>query len=126
MTKIIVSSLLIIGILIIRAVFQKKISPIFIYAIWLLVAFRLLLPGMLFFSPISVMNTRLWNMGSTLITEEENRQDMEYKRQMYQEYYEKKLADAYEKEAELDDTGEKGEWSIARPEEEVATTAGIV
>lgn len=126
MTKIIVSSLLIIGILIIRAVFQKKISPIFIYAIWLLAAFRLLMPGMLFFSPISVMNTRLWNMGSTLITEEENRQDMEYKRQMYQEYYEKKLADAYEKEVELDDTGEKGEWSIARPEEEVATTAGIV
>lgn len=126
MTKIIVSSLLIIGILIIRAVFQKKINPIFIYAIWLLAAFRLLLPGMLFFSPISVMNTRLWNMGSTLITEEENRQDMEYKRQMYQEYYEKKLADAYEKEVELDDTGEKGEWSIARPEEEVATTAGIV
>ena len=117
MTKIIVSSLLIIGILIIRAVFQKKISPIFIYTIWLLAAFRLLMPGMLFLSPISVMNTRLWNMGSTLITEEENRQDMEYKRQMYQEYYEKKLADAYEKEVEPD---------TARSEEEVATTAGIV
>lgn len=126
MTKIIVSSLLIIGILIIRAVFQKRISPIFIYAIWLLAAFRLLMPGMLSFSPISVMNTRLWNMGSTLITEEENRQDMEYKRQMYQEYYEKKLAAAYEKEVELDDTGEKGELSIAKSEEEVATTTGIV
>lgn len=126
MTKIIVSSLLIIGILIIRAVFQKKISPIFIYAIWLLAALRLLMPGMLPFSPISVMNTRLWNMGSALITEEENRQDMEYKRQMYQEYYEKKLADAYEKEVKLDDTGEKGELSIAKSEEEVATTAGIV
>ncbi|MBD5548444.1 MAG: hypothetical protein HDQ97_13795 [Lachnospiraceae bacterium] len=126
MTKIIVSSLLIIGILIIRAVFQKKISPIFIYAIWLLAAFRLLMPGMLLFSPISVMNTRLWNMGSALITEEENRQDMEYKRQMYQEYCEKKLAAAYEKEVELDHTGEKGELSIARSEEEVATTAGIV
>lgn len=126
MTKIIVSSLLIIGILIIRAVFQKKISPIFIYAIWLLAALRLLMPGMLPFSPISVMNTRLWNMGSALITEEENRQDMEYKRQMYQEYYEKKLADAYEKEVKLDDTGEKGELSIAKSEEEVTTTAGIV
>lgn len=87
MTKIIASSLLIIGVLLIRAVFQKKISPILLYPVWLVVAIRLLMPGMLFFSPISVMNTSLWNRGSTLLAEEEHRQDIEYKRQQYEEYY---------------------------------------
>lgn len=109
MTKIIVSSLLLVGILIIRAIFQKKISPLFLYPVWLLAAFRLLMPGMLFFSPISVMNTSLWNMGSAMLIEEENRQDIEYKNQKYQEYLSKIAV----------------EPDPAKSEEEVPTTAGI-
>ena len=91
LTKIVASSVLIIGILVIRAFFQKKINPIFIYALWLPVALRLLMPGMLFFSPVSIMNTNLWRTGSALLSEEEDRQDREYKEQRYQAYYEQKI-----------------------------------
>lgn len=86
MTRIIASSLLITGILLIRAVFRKKISPLVLYPIWLLAAFRLLMPGMLFYSPVSVMNTDLWHAGSRMLAEEEDRQDMESKMRQYQEY----------------------------------------
>lgn len=91
LAKIVASSVLIIGILVIRALFQKKVTPMFIYALWLPAALRLLLPGMLFFSPISIMNTELWRTGSALLAEEEDRQDREYKEQQYQAYYEQKM-----------------------------------
>lgn len=85
--KVIVSSILIIAVLLIRAVFQNKVNPLYLYPVWLLVAVRLLLPGMIAESPFSVMNTRLWKAVSAVITEEYERQDKEYKEQKYQEYY---------------------------------------
>lgn len=88
LTKIIVSSVLILAVLAVRAVFQKKVSPVFIYALWLIVAIRLLMPGMLLFSPVSIMNTNIWRMGSALLAQEMERQDREYKQQQYQAYYE--------------------------------------
>ncbi|MCX4350645.1 MAG: M56 family metallopeptidase [Lachnospiraceae bacterium] len=91
LTKTIVSTVLILAVMAVRAVFQKKVNPIFIYALWLAVAVRLLMPGMLFFSPVSIMNTNLWRMGSTWLAQEEERQDIEYKQQQYREYYEQKL-----------------------------------
>ena len=91
LTKTIVSTVLILAVMAVRAVFQKKVNPIFIYALWLAVAVRLLMPGMLFFSPVSIMNTNLWRMGSTWLIQEEERQDIEYKQQQYREYYEQKL-----------------------------------
>jgi len=87
LTKTIVSTVLILAVMAVRAVFQKKVNPIFIYALWLAVAVRLLMPGMLFFSPVSIMNTNLWRMGSTWLIQEEERQDIEYKQQQYREYY---------------------------------------
>lgn len=87
MTRIIASSLLIAGILLIRAALRKKISPLVLYPIWLLAAFRLLMPGTLFDSPVSVMNTGLWNTGSRMIAQEEERQNREYKMQQFQAYY---------------------------------------
>lgn len=48
LTKTIVSTVLILAVMAVRAVFQKKVNPIFIYALWLAVAVRLLMPGMLF------------------------------------------------------------------------------
>ncbi|MCI8571841.1 MAG: hypothetical protein HFI43_10625, partial [Lachnospiraceae bacterium] len=92
LVKITASSILILTVLMIRAVFQKKVNPLFLYPVWLVVALRLLLPGMLFFSPVSIMNTRLWDAGSRMIAEENSRQDTLYKAQMFQEYYEKKEA----------------------------------
>lgn len=89
LTKVVVCSVLILIVLAIRALFQKRVSPIFIYALWLIVAVRLLMPGMLFFSPISIMNTNVWRMGSNLLAQEEERQDREYKQQQYRAYYEK-------------------------------------
>ncbi len=89
MTKTIVSSLMILGVLLIRKVFQKKVSPVFMYSLWLFVAVRLLMPGMLLPGPISVMNTDLWRMGRKVLAEEESRQEEVYKRQQFQEYTQK-------------------------------------
>lgn len=86
MEKIIVSSLLILAILLIRAVFQGRISPLWQYSLWLLAALRLLLPGMVGTSPISVMNTGLWKMGSAALTEEYDRQQNAVNRQAYLEH----------------------------------------
>lgn len=91
MAKIVASSLLILGVLLIRAAFFKRVSPLLLYPVWLFVAVRLLMPGMLFFSPVSFMNMGLWRTGSALIAEAEDRQDMEYKKQMYREYYNTKI-----------------------------------
>lgn len=91
--KVIVSSILIIVVLLIRAVFQNKINPLYLYPLWLLVAVRLLLPGMIAESPMSVMNTRLWKAVSAMITEEYERQDNAYKEQKYQEYYSRVIAE---------------------------------
>lgn len=100
--KVIVSSILIIAILLIRAVFQNKINPLYLYPLWLLVAVRLLMPGMIAESPFSVMNTRLWKAVSAMIAEEYERQDKEYKEQKYQEYY-NRLIEEQENAAELND-----------------------
>lgn len=58
------SSVLITMVLIIRIVFEKKVPPSLLYFLWLPVALRLLLPGMVTESPISMMNTGIWNAGS--------------------------------------------------------------
>lgn len=112
MVKIVASSILILAVLMIRAVFQKKIDPLFLYPVWLAVALRLLLPGMLFSSPASIMNTKLWEAGSRMIAEENSRQDKLYKQQRYQEYYEKITAETampLKPETESDPAGqEKG------------------
>ncbi len=89
--KFIVSSVLIIVMLIIRVVFQKRIDPVLQYSLWLLVALRLLLPGTVGTSPVSVMNTGLWKTGSAIITEENDRQQKEEKEQKFQEYYQRKM-----------------------------------
>lgn len=94
LVKIVASSILILAVLVVRAVFQKKVNPLFLYPIWLIVALRLLLPGMLFFSPLSIMNTGLWDAGSRMIRQENERQDTLYKQQKFQAYYEKKEAEA--------------------------------
>lgn len=87
--KAVISSVLILAVLVIRAVFQKKISPVFVYALWLLAAARLLLPGMIGTSPISIMNTGLWKAGREAIQKENSEQGREYKEQKYQEYLER-------------------------------------
>lgn len=107
LTKTVASSVLIIGILVIRAFFQKKVSPIFIYALWLFAALRLLMPGMLFFSSISIMNTDLWHMGSALLAEEEERQDREYKGQQYRAYYEQKMREMQDMSEQESSNGEE-------------------
>lgn len=48
--------------------------PICIYALWLPVAIRLLMPGMPVDSPLSIMHTGVWERGSTLFNEENDRQ----------------------------------------------------
>lgn len=87
--KIIVSSILILGVLVIRSLFQKKVHPIYIYALWLPVAIRLLMPGMPVDSPLSIMHTKVWEKGNTLLEEENDRQKTEYKEKKYQKYLEK-------------------------------------
>lgn len=81
------SSVLIGMVFIIRAVFEKKVSPGLLYLLWLPVALRLLMPGMLTDSPISMMNTGIWNAGTGFLTREYERQRQEEKEQKYQEYY---------------------------------------
>lgn len=92
--KIVVSSILIIGILIIRAIFQRKISPVLLYSLWFIAALRLLLPGTVGTSPISIMNTGLWKLGSTAVSEEYDRQQDAAKKQMYKEYLETKVMES--------------------------------
>lgn len=104
LTKIIASSMLILAVLIIRAIFQKKINPLFLYPIWLVVALRLLLPGMLFFSPISIMNTSLWKTGSRIIEQEYERQDRLAKQQAFQKYYEQVIANLSSSSQETGET----------------------
>ena len=113
LVKIVASSILILAVLVVRAVFQKKVNPLFLYPIWLIVALRLLLPGMLFFSPLSIMNTGLWDAGSRMIRQENERQDTLYKQQKFQAYYEKKEAEASVflregPEADVKEAAEKG------------------
>lgn len=98
--KIASSSVLIIIVLIIRAVFQKKISPVLLYSMWLIVAVRLILPGTVGISPISIMNTRIWNLGSTALKEEQDRQNEEYKEQYYEKYLQQLALQQSEKAAE--------------------------
>ena len=57
MTEILVSStVLILALAALRLLLRGRISPRLQYALWLLVALRLLLPGTLVKSPVSVMN----------------------------------------------------------------------
>lgn len=125
-TKTLVSSLMILGVLLIRKVFQKRISPVLMYALWLFVAVRLLMPGMFLFSPISVMNTNLWRAGSTALIEEESRQDEAYKKRQFQEYYERVQREQQESRAkeelraEVPSEGEAG-WETAVREGERQT-----
>ncbi len=107
LTKVVVCSVLILIVLAIRALFQKRVSPIFIYALWLIVAVRLLMPGMLLFSPISIMNTNVWRMGSSLLAQEEERQDREYKQQQYRAYYEKIFKESNAAIGGKEETGEE-------------------
>lgn len=86
--KIASSSILIIAVLIIRAVFQKKISPVLLYSMWFIVAVRLILPGTVGTSPISIMNTEIWNWGSAMLKEEQDRQYDEYREQKYAKHIE--------------------------------------
>ena len=79
LVKIIVSSLLILGVLVIRSLFQKKVNPIYIYALWLPVAIRLLMPGMPVDTPLSIMHTGAWERGSALLKEENDRQKDEFR-----------------------------------------------
>lgn len=90
--KIAASSVLIIAVLIIRAVFQKKVSPVLLYSMWLIVAVRLILPGTAGISPISIRNTGIWNWASTMLKEEQDRQYEEYREQLYPQMYEKAMA----------------------------------
>ena len=112
--KIVASSVLMIGILVIRAFFQKRVNPLFIYVLWLFVALRLLMPGMLFFSPISIMNTDLWRMGSTLLAREEDRQDRAYKDQKYRMYCEQKILEFQNLPEQELGTDEKSEPETGR------------
>lgn len=86
--KIIISSVLILLILLIRALFRKKASPILIYSLWLLLALRIMTPGMIAESPLSIMNAGLWKAGREAIVRESDRQSREYKERKYQEYLE--------------------------------------
>ncbi len=108
LVKIIVSSLLILGVLGIRFVFQNKVSPIWIYMLWLPVAVRLLMPGMPIDSPLSIMHTEIWERVSSVLAEEDSRQQTAYKDKRYQEYYENILAKT-EETGELEETGKIGQ-----------------
>ena len=68
MTEILVSStVLILALAALRLLLRGRISPRLQYALWLLVALRLLLPGTLMKSPVSVMNS-LKDKGSIWIS----------------------------------------------------------
>lgn len=118
LTKTIASSLLIVSVLLIRGFFQKRVSPVLVYAVWMVVALRLLLPGAVLVSPVSIMNTKIWNEGKRLITEEYERQDREHKEQIYQEYY-NRLMEETAKQRVKTETSVTYSGSIAK------TSAGI-
>lgn len=120
--KIAASSVLIIAVLIIRAVFQKKISPVLLYSMWFIVAVRLILPGTVGISPISIMNTGIWNLGSTVLKEEQDRQYEEYKEQLYPQLYEKAMA-KFRAEAMQSDSAPKASDSGQRVRAEEALEA---
>lgn len=110
--KTVILSLLILAVLVIRAVFQKKISPVIVYALWLLVAVRVFWPGMIVTSPFSIMNTSLWQNVGNVISKEESRQSKEYKMQQYQEYLEKlkrRSAELEQGAAEMEQRPETGQ-----------------
>lgn len=118
LVKIIVSSLLILGVLVIRFVFQKKVNPICIYILWLPAAIRLLMPGMPVDSPFSIMHTKAWERGSALLAEENDRQKTEYKEKQYQKYLEKVYAQSEssgesEKEAESETFHYELKWQLS-------------
>ena len=87
--NIIISSLLILALLFIRGLFWKKVSPVFIYSLWLLAAVRILWPGTIGASPLSIMNTGLWKAGQEAVLRENSRQSREHKEREYQAYLEK-------------------------------------
>ena len=124
MTRIVTSSLLIAGILLIRAIFRKKISPLILYPIWLLAALRLLMPGVLFYSPISVMNTAVWSTGSRMVEEEADRQDLEYKMQQYQAYYDH-LTEESQKAAGAENNWTQGEDMDLTVQDSKGIEAGV-
>ena len=107
----IISSLLILVLLFIRGLFGKKVSPAFIYSLWLLAAVRVLWPGTIGESPLSIMNTGFWKAGQETVLRENVRQSREYKEQKYQTYLEKiterQKAEA-EKKGDGTGTGEAG------------------
>lgn len=116
LVKMIVSSVMILGVLIIRTLFQKKVNPICIYALWLPVAIRLLMPGMPVDSPLSIMHTKVWEKAVTALTEENDRQKTEYKEKKYREYLEKTLAESFEvseKAAEPKTVSYELKWQLA-------------
>lgn len=124
MTRIVTSSLLIAGILLIRAIYRKKISPLILYPIWLLAALRLLMPGVLFYSPISVMNTAVWSTGSRMVEEEADRQDLEYKMQQYQAYYDH-LTEESQKAAGAENNWTQGEDMDLTVQDSKGIEAGV-
>lgn len=114
LVKIIVSSLLILGVLVIRSLFQRKVNPIYIYALWLPVAIRLLMPGMPVDTPLSIMHTGVWERGSTLLKEENDRQKNEYREKKYREYLEKaETFTAAEETAEPEIVHYELKWQLA-------------
>ena len=101
--NIIISSLLILVLLFIRGLFGKKVSPAFIYSLWLLAAVRVLWPGTIGESPLSIMNTGFWKAGQETVLRENVRQSREYKEQKYQTYLEK-ITERQKAEAEKKET----------------------
>ena len=101
--NIIISSLLILVLLFIRGLFGKKVSPAFIYSLWLLAAVRVLWPGAIGESPLSIMNTGLWKAGQETVLRENVRQSREYKERKYQAYLEK-ITERQKAEAEKKET----------------------
>ncbi len=114
LVKIIVSSLLILGVLVIRSLFQKKVNPIYIYALWLPVAIRLLMPGMPVDTPLSIMHTGAWERGSALLKEENDRQKDEFREKQYRKYLEEAEAFARsEKTPEPEIVHYELKWQLA-------------
>lgn len=101
--NIIISSLLILTLLYIRGLFGKKVSPAFIYSLWILAAVRVLWPGTIGESPLSIMNTGLWKAGQETVLRENVRQSREYKERKYQAYLEK-ITERQKAEAEKKET----------------------
>lgn len=104
--KTVISSGLILAVMIIRALFQRKVSPAVIYALWIIVAIRLLLPGTFGVSALSVKNTELWKAGQEALLKENSRQREEEKERKYQEYLKQVTAGRIRQEPEPSGAGE--------------------